>query len=240
MPNGRKRAERARKEREALLISNRFNNSSRESLTLDQLRSIHFTHIYIHPAFGNTKFMTVFEVYFAIKYNLMNLYRLTPIRIFEYEGQLWSVDNRRLWVMHQINNWHIEGPYNESQSSTRFQELIKKHRGLKGTSGEEVRFRREAPCECCVDACNNQLLDEHIARIHLNMTLDEIKNLSKCILHYQTHEQCNCIGNDEPNCFTLSAMIYARQQRIIKLQQNNQDIIDDPQIKDDNVGIGNK
>ncbi|CAF4421560.1 unnamed protein product, partial [Adineta steineri] len=55
MPNGRKRAERARKEREALLISNRFNNSSRESLTLDQLRSIHFTHIHIHPTFGNTK-----------------------------------------------------------------------------------------------------------------------------------------------------------------------------------------
>ncbi len=83
MPNGRKRAERA-----ALLTSDLLHHPPVGPLTLDQLRSIRFTHIRIHPTFANASRMTVFEVYFAIKYGLMALSRLPPIRVFEYEGNL--------------------------------------------------------------------------------------------------------------------------------------------------------
>jgi hypothetical protein len=220
MPNGRKRSERARKERAALLTSDLFHHLRMEPLTPDQLRSIRFTHIRIHPTFANASRMTVFEVYFAVKYGLMALSRLPPIRVFEHEGYLWSVDNRRLWVMRQMNEWHIEGPYMQHQSSTRFREFLMKHRGLNGTSGEEAIFHRDAPFECCVDAWNNGSLDEHLAVDHLKMTLDEIKSLSKCVLHREKDEQCRCVGNDEPDCRILATMIHARQQRLDQMQQS--------------------
>jgi len=63
--------------------------------------------------------MSVFEIYFAIKYGLKSLSRLSPVRMFEHEGQLWSVDNRRLLEM------RLEDPYIQHQSPTRFQELLK-------------------------------------------------------------------------------------------------------------------
>jgi hypothetical protein len=227
MPNGRKRVERARKERTALLTSDLLHHPPMGPLNLDQLRSIRFTHIRIHPTFANASRMTVFEVYFAVKYGLMALSRLPPIRVFEHEGHLWSIDNRRLWVMRQMNTWHIEGPFSQRQSSTRFREFIMKYRGLNDTSGEEVTFHRDAPYECCVDAWNNGSLDEHLAVIQLKLTLDEIKVLSKCTLHHGTDEQCHCVGNDEPDCRTLSTMIHARRQRLDQLQKSAVEIPDD-------------
>ncbi|CAF3291115.1 unnamed protein product [Rotaria socialis] len=223
MPNGRKRAVRARKERNALLALDHLYHPSAESVTFDQLPSIRFTHLRIHPTFGNTKHMTVFEVYFAVKYNFMDLSRLPPIRVFRHEGHLWSVDNRRLWVMRQVNDWHIEGPYIERQSPIRFQEFTMKHRGLNGTSGEDVTFHRDAPHECCIDAWKSGSLDEHIAVIHLNMTLDEVKLLSRCILH---KEKCDCIYDEESNCRTLSGMINARKRRLNQIKQTNTETID--------------
>jgi len=227
MPNGRKRTERARKERAALLTSDLLHHPPVGPLTLDQLRSIRFTHIRIHPTFANASRMTVFEVYFAIKYGLMALSRLPPIRVFEYEGNLWSVDNRRLWVMRQMNEWRIEGPFTQYQSSVRFREFIMKHRGLNGTSGEEVTFHRDAPLECCVDAWNSGLLDEHLAVDHVKMTLDEVKSLSKCVLHHEKDQQGDCIGNGETDSRTLATMIYTRRQRIDQLQQSAVQIIND-------------
>ncbi len=220
MPNARKRSERARKERAALLTSDLLHHPPMESLTPDQLRSIRFTHIRIHPTFANASRMTVFEVYFAIKYSLMALSRLPPIRVFEHEGNFWSVDNRRLWVMRQMNKWHIEGPFTQRQSTARFREFIMKHRGLNGTSGEEATFHRDAPHECCVDAWNSGSLDEHLAVDHLKMTLEEIKSLSKCVLHHEKDEQCCCVGNDESDCRTLTTMIQARRQRLDQLRQS--------------------
>jgi hypothetical protein len=228
MPNGRKRAERARKERAALLTSDLLHHPPMAPLTLDQLRSVRFTHLRIHPTFANVSNMTVFEVYFAVKYGLMALSRLPPIRVFAHEGHLWSVDNRRLWVMRQMNDWRIEGPFTERQSAVRFREFIMKNRGLNGTSGEEVTFHRDAPHECCVDAWNSESLDEHLAVVHLKTTLDEIKLLSKCVLHHQNDEHCCCVGNDEPDCRTLSIMIHARRQRLDQtIQQSITEITDD-------------
>ncbi len=68
MPNGRKRSE-----RDALLNSDLIYHPPMKSLTPDQLRSIRFTYVRIHPTFANASRMAVFEVYFAIKYGLMAL-----------------------------------------------------------------------------------------------------------------------------------------------------------------------
>ena len=227
MPNGRKRAERARKERAALLTSDLLRYPPVGPLTPDQLRSIRFTHIRIHPTFANASRMTVFEVYFAIKYSLMALSRLPPIRVYVDEGNFWSVDNRRLWIMRQMNEWHIEGPFIKRQSATRFREFLMKHRGLNGTSGEEASFHRDAPHECCVDAWNGGSLDEHLAVDHLKTTLDEIRSLSKCVLHLEEDEQCSCVGNDESDCQTLVTMIGARRQRLERLRQSLQKTTED-------------
>jgi hypothetical protein len=40
--------------------------------------------------------MDVFDTYFAIKFGLMPITELPPIRIYDYGGHLWSIDNRRL------------------------------------------------------------------------------------------------------------------------------------------------
>lgn len=73
MPNARKRSERARKERAALLTSDLLHRPPMKSHTPEQFRTIRFTHIRIHPTFANASDMTVFEVYFAIKHGLMAL-----------------------------------------------------------------------------------------------------------------------------------------------------------------------
>jgi hypothetical protein len=74
-------------------------------------------------------------------------------------------------------------------------------------------------------------LDEHLAVDHVKMTLDEVKSLSKCVLHHEKDEQCDCIGNDETDSRTLATMIYARRQRFDQLQQNAVQIINDQSIK---------
>jgi hypothetical protein len=39
-------------------------------------------------------------MYFAVKYQFMNVSDISAIRVFKgNDGKLWSVDNRRLWVM---------------------------------------------------------------------------------------------------------------------------------------------
>jgi hypothetical protein len=52
------------------------------------------------------------------------------------------------------------------------------------------------------------------------MTLEEIKSLSKCVLHHEKDEQCCCVGNDESDCRTLATMIQARRQRLDQLRQS--------------------
>lgn len=122
--------------------------------------------------------------------------------------------------MCQTNTWRIEGPFMQYQSSTRFQEFIMKHRGLQGITGEDATFHHDTPYECCVDAWSNGSLDEHLAVDHLKMSLDEIKSLSKYVLHNEKDESCDCVGNDETDCQTLPTMIHARQQRLAQLQQS--------------------
>ncbi len=61
------------------------------------MNRVRFTQTYIHTRFSNSNTsMDVFDTYFAIKFGLMPITELPPIRIYDYGGHLWSIDNRRL------------------------------------------------------------------------------------------------------------------------------------------------
>jgi hypothetical protein len=70
-----------------------------KALTPADWSRIHFTQRMIHPSFSNRKELSVFELYFAVRYQFMNVSDIPAIRVFQDDdGKLWSVDNRRLWV----------------------------------------------------------------------------------------------------------------------------------------------
>jgi hypothetical protein len=48
----------------------------------------------------------------------MDTSELPPIRVLKDADGLWSIDNRRLWIMKQTNKFHCEGPYTPERSAS--------------------------------------------------------------------------------------------------------------------------
>lgn len=148
-------------------------------LTEQEHGQIHYTQRYIKPRFSNSSPMNVFETYFAIKYKFMRVTELPPIRVFKADGQLWSVDNRRLWVMKNATKFHCEGPFTREQDSVYFNELVIKRRSLRGGSGNHVQFSDDPEHRCCIMAFQQGILDTHFAEVHLKISLEFIRALGK-------------------------------------------------------------
>ncbi|CAF1492960.1 unnamed protein product [Adineta steineri] len=170
-------------------------------LTEHDYSRILYTQRYVNPTFSNYSSMNVFETYFAIKYTFMLVTELPPIRVFKADGQLWSVDNRRLWIMKQANKFHCEGPFTKEQCATYFNEVVIKRRSLKCGSGVHVQFHHDPLHACCITAFNQGKLDIHFAEVHLKVSLESIRCLAKvkCFdnpamgnhnLHFRIHERC--------------------------------------------------
>ena len=143
-------------------------------LTKEDYPNIRYTQRNINSTFSNAKQMTVFEVYFAIKYALMDVSELPPIRVFKDADGLWSIDNRRLWIMKKTNQFHCEGPYKPERSTSRYKEVVCKRRSLLGGTGRHVLFKNCTTHMCCINAFNQGLLDVHTAEVHLKTTLSNI------------------------------------------------------------------
>ena len=152
-------------------------------LTKEDYSHIRYTQRNINSSFSNARQMNVFEVYFAIKYALMNISELPPIRVFKDAAGLWSVDNRRLWIMKQTNEFHCEGPYTPKGSTSRYKEVLMKRRGLLGGTGQHVLFKNCMTHMCCINAFNQGLLDVHTAEVHLKTTLSNMIELTKFERH---------------------------------------------------------
>jgi hypothetical protein len=93
-------------------------------LDATDLSRVRFTQTHIHTQFSTNKLdMDVFDTCFAIKFDLISIKELPAIRIYEYDGHLWSIDNRRLWIMRESGTFYFEGPYTKGHSVSRFIEL---------------------------------------------------------------------------------------------------------------------
>ena len=127
-----------------------------EVLTPADWCQIRFTQRMIHPTFSNRKELSVFDMYFAVRYQFMHVSHIPAIRVFKNDdGKLWSVDNRRLWVMKKARRgFNCENLYTREQDSNRFKEVEIKIRSLHGTNGEHVWFRSREPSDhdyiCCI------------------------------------------------------------------------------------------
>ncbi|CAF1964636.1 unnamed protein product [Rotaria magnacalcarata] len=88
---------------------------------------------------------------------------LPPIRIYEHDNHLWSIDNRRLWLMKERGMFKYEGPYTKEHSASRFIEFETKYASLRGASGNKIKFHQNPKHQCCIDAYENGILAEHLA-----------------------------------------------------------------------------
>ena len=197
------------------------------SLTSADWREIRFTQRMIHPTFSNRKELSVFDMYFAVRYQLMNVYDIPAIRVFQDDddGKLWSVDNRRLWVMKSARRgFHCEDLYTREQDPSRFKEVHDKIRSLHGTKGEYVWFRsrelEDQIHQCCIQASKNHRLDAHIANDHLNVNLEQITLLTRCPIHHEDPRcsSCTCLTSCVGG--TLKAMVQRRCQTLKQVMVN--------------------
>lgn len=186
---------------------------------------IRFTQQMIHPTFSNVKDLTVFDMYFALRYGLIDVSDIPPIRVFEDEtGQLWSVDNRRLWVMKNARRgFNCEPLYTREQNPGRFKEVEYKIRSLQGKSGDYVWFRSreaaDAVHQCCITASKRHHLDDHITNDHLNITSRQLILLTRCPIHYKDRTlSCSCLT--KLNMGTLKDMIHRRCLEIERILNN--------------------
>jgi hypothetical protein len=213
-------SEQRRAERLALLISKPPRELNKNDMDL-----IRFTQTHIHTQFSNNHLpMDVFDTYFAIKFDLISLTELPPIRIYEYDKHLWSIDNRRLWIMRESRKFYYEGPYTKEHSDTRFMEFQSKYSSLHGTSGEQIQFHLNDPAKCCIDAWNSDTLDEHEFTDHLGLTLDEFKFLIECPIHHSS--SCDCLEVIPNKTRTISLnQALTKRCRLIRQLVNKANIV---------------
>ncbi len=195
-----------------------------KSLTSADWREIRFTQRMIHPTFSNRQELSVFDMYFAVRYQLMNVSDIPAIRVFQdNDGKLWSVDNRRLWVMKKAQRgFNCEDLYTRQQEPSRFKEVDDKIRSLHGTQGEYVWFRSREPSDqiyrCCIKASRGRRLDAHIANDHLNVDLGQITLLTRCPIHHKDRIPCTCLTSCAGG--TLKDMIQRRCQTLKQMMSN--------------------
>ncbi|CAF3948011.1 unnamed protein product [Rotaria sp. Silwood1] len=171
-------ARKRRANRLALLL-----NDPPRKLEIDEISRIHFTQTHIHSRFSNnSQNMDVFDTYFTLKFGLMPIEELPPIRVYEHYNKLWSIDNRRLWIMREAGKFYYEGPYTQRHSMSRFMEFADKYKSLHGTSGKQVEFHSGDSSACCIEAWNSGILDEHEFNYHLGLTHNEMKFFIQCPL----------------------------------------------------------
>lgn len=203
-----------------------YDSQPSRTLTRADWSQIRFTQRMIHPTFSNRKELTVFDMYFAVRYQLMDVSDIPPIRVFEdATGKLWSVDNRRLWVMKTARRgFHCENLYTREQDPKRFEELQCKIRSLHGATGEYVWFRSrelaDSIHQCCITAYKRRQLDDHIATIHLNIDLRKMTLLTQCPVHYKDRVSCTCLTKE--NSGTLKNMIRYRCYTVQRIMTNAQ------------------
>jgi hypothetical protein len=210
-------AEKRRAERLALLIE-----KPPRKLNDNDMHRIRFTQTHIHTLFSNhDSSMDVFDTYFAIKFGLMSIKELPGIRIYEDGNDLWSIDNRRLWIMRESGNFYYEGPYTEKHSKTRFMEFTSKHSSLHGASGEKVQFHPNDSSKCCIDAWNSDELDEHELSDHLGLTVHQLSFLTQCPIHRSS--SCNCLEviPDKTRTISLQQALSKRCQLIQQLAKKD-------------------
>jgi hypothetical protein len=216
MPTSKQR----RAERLALLVA-----KPPRKLNDNDMNRIRFTQTHIHTQFSNNNLsMDVFDTYFAIHFNLMSFKELPPIRIYEYGGHLWSIDNRRLWIMRESCKFYYEGPYTKEHSVSRFKEFKSKYSSLHGTSGKKVQFHSNDPGECCIDAWNSDKLDEHEIIDHLGLTIHEFNFLIQCPIHHLSSCDCLEILPNKTRTVSLKQALTKRCQLIRQLV-NKADIV---------------
>ena len=188
------------------------------NIDVNELNDVRYTQTHIHTQFSNNSLhMDVFDTYFAIKFGLMPIKELPSIRIYEYGGHLWSIDNRRLWIMHECGAFYYEGPYTKGHSKSRFMEFKSKYSSLHGTSGKQIQFHSNDPGICCVDAWNSNTLDAHEITDHLKLTVDEFHFLIECPVHRLTSCQCLKVVPNETSTTSLHQALRKRCQLIRKL-----------------------
>lgn len=206
-----------------------------QPLTRADWSQIRFTQRMIHPTFSNRKELSVFDMYFAVRYQFLNVSDIPAIRVFkDDDGKLWSVDNRRLWVMKKARRgFNCEDLYTREQDPNRFREVEVKIRSLHGTNGEHVWFRsRESSDQvylCCINASKRGKLDDHIANDHLNIDLEQITLLTRCPIHDKDSTICTCLTSY--NFGTLKDMIRRRCQTIKQIMVNAQLELSQEQMK---------
>lgn len=194
------------------------------SLTSADWHQIRFTQRMIHPTFSNRKELSVFDMYFAVRYQLMNVSDIPAIRVFQdNDGKLWSIDNRRLWVMKKARRgFNCEELYRREQDPNRFKEVEDKIRSLQSTKGEYIWFRsRELPdqiYQCCIQASKHHKLDGHIANDHLNVDLEQITLLTRCPIHHKDRISCKCLKSCAGG--TLKDMVQRRCQTLKQMMSN--------------------
>jgi hypothetical protein len=187
-------------------------------LDATDLSRVRFTQTHIHTQFSTNKLdMDVFDTCFAIKFDLISIKELPAIRIYEYDGHLWSIDNRRLWIMRESGTFYFEGPYTKGHSVSRFMEFEGKHSSLHGTSGEQIQFHSDDPGTCCIEAWNSDTLDEHEVTDHLGLTVDEFHFLTECPVHHLFPCKCLEVIPDKTRTTCLQQALSKRCQLIRQL-----------------------
>ena len=206
-------AKKRRNERLALL-----REKPPRELNDDDMRRIRFTQTQIHTQFSNNcSQMDVFDTCFAIKFGLMSVEELPAIRIYEYGGHLWSIDNRRLWIMRESGKYCYEGPYTKEHSVSRFMEFEYKYSCLHGTSGKNIQFHSKDPATCCRDAWNSDTLDGHEMIDHLELTVDEFRFLIQCPIHHSSSCKCLEVIPDKTRTASLQQALSKRCRLIRQL-----------------------
>ncbi|CAF4980828.1 unnamed protein product [Rotaria sp. Silwood1] len=204
-------ARKRRANRLALLL-----NDPPRKLEIDEISRIHFTQTHIHSRFSNnSQNMDVFDTYFTLKFGLMPIEELPPIRVYEHYNKLWSIDNRRLWIMREAGKFYYEGPYTQRHSMSRFMEFADKYKSLHGTSGEQVEFHSGDSSACCIEAWNSGILDEHEFNYHLGLTHNEMKFFIQCPVHH--HVSCKCLDIMPDGTRTISLQeAFGKRCRLIR------------------------
>ncbi|CAM2728863.1 unnamed protein product [Rotaria socialis] len=131
-----------------------FETRPARPVTEEELMQVRFT----------KKTMDIDESLINTYLKLKNGYHaLPPIRIYGHDNHLWSIDNRRLWLMKERGMFKYEGPYTKEHSTSRFIEFETKYASLRGASSNKIKFRRNPKHQCCINAYENGILDEHLA-----------------------------------------------------------------------------
>ncbi|CAF1050275.1 unnamed protein product [Didymodactylos carnosus] len=150
----------------------------------------------MQPIFGGNAKMTVPETYFAFKHKLLDTSCFDQIQILQYNGKLYSLDTRRLFIIKQLqlqgkdellNALSVKYYESEAQAPKTYQKL----RTCKNLDILNVDLnQRSYGSGCCfvrkyctVSAILHSDLDEHIVRDHLKQSYPlqfELYQTAKC------------------------------------------------------------